>query len=122
MKSKMLASVPTLFFIAAVALNLITVNWRSDPTLYLFGSTMIASPFAVLAIAHLTVANSWRSHTFLLSGNLVIALAVMVVSFLMQWFQPGWIGIAFFSVLLFCLGATWAVGGWVFRDKQNPLT
>jgi hypothetical protein len=119
MKSKMFAIVPTLFFIAAVAWNLTSVNWRSDPASYLLGSAMIASPFAVLAIAHLTIAKGWRSHAFLLSGNLLVAFAVLFVSFLMRWFQPGWSGIAFFSVLLFCLGAIWAVGGLAFRDKHN---
>lgn len=122
MKTKMLAIIPTLFFITAVALNLVSVNWRSDPASYLSGSAMLASPFAVLAVAHLAIANNWRSHAFLLSGNLVVAFAVLFASFLMQWFQPGWAGIVFFSILLLCLGATWAVGGWAFRDKQNRPT
>lgn len=111
MKSKTFAIVPTLLFIAAVAWNLGSVNWRSDPASYLLGSALIACPFAVLAISHLTIANGWRSHAFLLTGNLLIALSVGFASFLMRWFQPGWVGIAFFSVLLFCLGATWAIGG-----------
>jgi hypothetical protein len=119
MKSKMFAIVPTLFFIAAVTWNLTSINWRSDPASYLLGSAMIASPFAVLAITHLTIAEGWRSHAFLLSGNVLIALAVWFVSFLMQWLQPGWSGLALFSVLLFCLGAIWAVGGLAFRDKYN---
>ncbi|MFC7518659.1 hypothetical protein ACFQUU_26965 [Herbaspirillum sp. GCM10030257] len=115
----MFAIVPTLFFITAIAWNLVSVNWRSDPASYLLGSSMIACPFAVLAISHLTIANGRRSHAFLLSGNLLVAVAVYFVSFLMRWFQPGWIGIAFFSVLLLCLGAIWAVGGLAFRDKHN---
>jgi hypothetical protein len=119
MKSKIFAIVPTLFFIASVAWNLSSVNWRSDPASYLLGSALIACPFAVLAITHITIANGWRSHAFLLAGNLLVAFAVCFASFLMQWFQPGWIGIAFFSVFLFCLGATWAVGGWALRDKLN---
>lgn len=119
MKFKMFAIVPMLFFIAAIVWNLTSVNWRSDPASYLLGSTMIVSPFAVLAIAHLSIAKGWRSHAFLLAGNVVISLAVWFASFLMQWFQSGWLGIAFFAVILFCLGATWAVGGMAFRAKHN---
>ncbi|MFC7518020.1 hypothetical protein ACFQUU_23705 [Herbaspirillum sp. GCM10030257] len=119
MKSKIFAIVPSLFFIAAVAWNLTSVSWRSDPVSYLLGGALIASPFAVLAIAHLTIAKRWRSHAFLLSGNVFVAFAVWLASFLMRWFQSGWSGIAFFSVLLFCLGATWAAGGLAFRDKHN---
>ena len=101
------------------AANFVTVHWRSNPTAHLLGSAMLASPFAVLAIAHFAVANGWRSHAFLLSGNLLLTFFVLVASFLMRWFQPGWAGIAFFSLLLLCIGAILAVGGLVFRDKQN---
>jgi len=58
MKSKMFAVVPALCFIGAVAKNIATINWRTNPVLHSPGSAMIASAFAILTIAHFASAAS----------------------------------------------------------------
>jgi hypothetical protein len=79
---------------------LLTTDWRGHPVGYGIASLLLASPFAVLLAGHLTIARTWRRNAFLAAGNLLFGLAWLMASFVMRWFQPGWIGAVFLGLSL----------------------
>lgn len=112
-------AITALFLVAAVATNFFTLDRGGRVSPYLAGSLVLASPFAVLLAGHLTLARTWRRNAFLAGGNVLFAFGWAVASFAMRWFQPGWIGLAFFGAVLALFAGLYLLLALVIPEKPS---
>ena len=88
------------FFALALLANLVWVDWRSAALQYFAGFLLLASPFLILLLGQIFVAHSWRGHLFLTLTALPLFFGWALASVAMGWFQMGWAGVKFFSLVL----------------------
>ena len=113
------AAITALFLLAAVAINFFTLDRGKHVFAYLAGSLMLASPFAVLLLGHLTLARTWRRNAFLAGGSVLFAFGWALASFAMRWFQPGWVGIAIFGAVLALFAVLYLLLALVIPERLN---
>jgi len=88
-----LAAFTAAIFVAATVANFLTLDWRRAPISYAIGSALLASPFAVLFVAHATIARTRRRHVYLAAGTALFIFPWYVISFAVRWLQAGWPGL-----------------------------
>lgn len=54
--------IPLCFFAGATLANILTLEWRNNPSAYVLGPAALASPFLLLLAGHLTIAKPCRPH------------------------------------------------------------
>ena len=113
------AAVTAFCLLAAVAANFFTINHGGHYLQGVAGSLMLASPFAVLLLGHLTLARRRRRNAFLAGGSIFFAFFWVVASFAMRWFQPGWFGLAFFGVVLALFAGLYLLLALIIPDKAK---
>jgi len=119
--AQFLSLIPLCCFATAVGLNFTSLDHHQHGWKYLVGSALLASPLFFLAVGHLMIAKGWQSHLFLLAGNLLFGLAVLLVLFLMRWFQAGWFGIGVFTLGQLCAAAIYLVATWAIHDRAAAV-
>jgi hypothetical protein len=112
------AGITVALFVAATLANFLTLDWRLAPLSYAIGSTLLASPFAVLFTGHLTIAKTWRRNVFLAVGSVLFVAPWLIVSFALRWFQPGWAGIAVATAALVVLAAGYLLLALLMRERH----
>jgi K+ transporter len=98
-----LAGITTVILVAGTLANFFTLDWQRAPFSYGIGSLLLASPFAVLLVAHVTIARTWRRNIYLAVGSVLFIVPWLFISFAMRWFQGGWAGIAVGGAVLIVL-------------------
>lgn len=110
-----LAAVTALCFASATLANFLSTDWRGHALGYGIASLLLASPFAVLLAGHLTLARTWRRNAFFAAGNLLFGIAWFMASFVMRWFQPGWMGAVFLGLSLSIVAV-----GYLLLSREIP--
>ena len=113
------AAITAMCLMAAVAANFFTLDHGGRALTHFAGALVLASPFAVLLLGHFILARTWRRNAFLAGGSVVFAFGWAVASFAMRWFQPGWVGILFFGVVLALLACLYLLLALVIPERPN---
>jgi hypothetical protein len=80
---------------------------------------LLASPFVVLLLGHLTLARTWRRNAFLAGGSVLFAFGWAFASFAMRWFQPGWRGAVFLGLVLALFAGVYLLLALVIPERHN---
>ncbi|KQV45982.1 hypothetical protein [Duganella sp. Root336D2] len=112
-----LAGITAIIFVTCTLANFLTLDWRSAPISNAIGSALLASPFAVLFIAHITMAKTWRRNAYLATGSILFIAPWNVISFAMRWFHGGWPGLAVACVVLITLAMGFSLTARLIREK-----
>ncbi|WP_090436997.1 hypothetical protein [Duganella sp. CF458] len=112
-----LAAITAIIFIAGTLANFFTLDWRIAPISNAIGSALLAIPFAVLFVAHITVAKTWRRHAYLAVGSVLFIAPWCIVSFAMRWFRGGWAGLAVACIVLIALAMGFSLTARLIREK-----
>jgi hypothetical protein len=113
------APITALYLVGALAVNYFSLEHESRHATYLVAALLLASPFAVLLLAHLTLARTWKRNTFLAAGSVLFIVDWGIASFAMRWFQPGWAGAVFFGVGLTLLAGLYALLAFVIPERPD---
>jgi len=98
-----LAGITVVILVGGTLANFFTLEWHVAPLSYAISSLLLASPFAVLLFAHVTIARTWRRNVYLAVGSVLFIVPWLFISFAMRWFQGGWAGIAVGGAVLIAL-------------------
>lgn len=113
------AAITAFCLLAAIAANFFTLDHRGHHLTYFAGSLVLASPFVVLLLGHLTLARRRRRNAFLAGGSILFAFCWAVASFAMRWLQLGWVGVAFFGAILAVFAGLYLLLALIIPDKPN---
>ena len=115
-----LAGITVIILIACTVANFFAMEWHRAPISYAVASVLLASPFAVLLWAHVTIAQTWRRNLYLAIGSVLFIVPWLFISFAMRWFQGGWYGIAVGSAVMIALAGGYLSLALLIGEKSSP--
>src|SRR5438067_2532406 len=112
-----LAGITVIILVAGTLGNFFTLDWQRAPLSDGIGSLLLASPFAVLLVAHVTIARTWRRNVYFAVGSILFIVPWLFISFAMRWFHGGWAGIAVGSAALVALAVGYLAPALLIGEK-----
>ena len=102
-----IAAISALAFISVLVLPFASFGLRFGPSSFL-GVALLGSAFAVVAVGHLFISNTWPRNLALVLFNVPLFIAWLFAVVIMWYFQPGIPGAMVLGAVL-CVPAAFAV-------------